>query len=97
MTAVCWPGAAESANISKPPHVQHEAELTQAVVRYVCDTRKWPVSSFTVQLRGLDGKLFVFWVLFKGEDFHSVGGGGKSFEALVNPASKHVEKELHFQ
>jgi hypothetical protein len=41
--------------------------------------------------------MLVFWVLYKGDNIHTPGGGGKSFEALLNPDTKHVEKELHFE
>jgi hypothetical protein len=93
----CSPGSSDAQPQTPQMHVQNEAELTKVVADYVRHTRGWADGSYTVQLNSRDGKMLVFWVLYKGDNLHIPGGGGKSFEALLNPDTKRVEKELRFQ
>ena len=93
----CSPESSDAQPSAAKMHVQNEADLTRIIVDYVRHTRGWPDNSFTVQLNSRDGKLLVFWVLHKGDNLHTPGGGGKSFEALLNPDTKRVERELRFQ
>ncbi|MBN9533878.1 MAG: hypothetical protein J0H10_11015 [Alphaproteobacteria bacterium] len=69
-----------------------------AVTRYVEKTRGWKKDQYTISLRHKDGKLWHFWVYFKGAHTPgSVGNDGKSFDAVLNIDTHRVEKELHFQ
>ncbi|HEY5048857.1 MAG TPA: hypothetical protein VII49_12650 [Rhizomicrobium sp.] len=93
----CSPNSSSAQSSATQMYAQNEAELGKIVVEYVQKTRGWSNDSYSVQLNGRDGEMLVFWVIFKGDDIRIPGGGGKSFEALVDPKTRHVEKELRFQ
>ena len=59
------------------------------VADYVRHTKGWANDTYTVQFNRRDGKMLVFWVLYKSDNFRTPGGGGgKSFAAILNPDTK---------
>jgi hypothetical protein len=92
----CSPGASDAEPAVPQLHLQNEAEFVTIVADYVRHTRGWADDGYTVRFNRRDSKMLVFWVLYNGNPPRQAGGG-ESFEAHLNPDTKRIEKELHFQ
>jgi hypothetical protein len=86
------------AQASGPPHVEHEADDVQAIVKYVRNSRGWPDGSYEVDFVGKDGDNLIFSVAYSRGDnaTNFVGNEGDSFKVLFNPKTGKVERELYF-
>jgi hypothetical protein len=86
------------AQASGPPHVEHEADYIQAIVKYVRNSRGWPDSSYVVTFYGKDGDNLIFSVDYgRGDNATNfVGNEGDSFKVLFNPKTGKVEHEMYF-
>jgi hypothetical protein len=86
------------AQASGPPHVEHETDYIQSIIKYVRNTRGWPDSSYTIEFYGKDGDDLIFSVGYDRSDnaTNFVGNEGDSFKVLFNPKSNKVERELYF-
>ena len=91
------PGVA-LAQASGPPHIAHEADYVQSIVKYVRNSRGWPDNSYTVEFYGKDGDSLIFSVEYQRGDNSTnfVGNEGDSFKVLFNPKTSKVERELYF-
>jgi len=86
------------AQASGPPHVEHEADYLQIVVKYVRNSRGWPDSSYSVVFYGKDGDNLIFAIDYGRGDSSTnfVGNEGDSFKVLLNPKTGKVEREMYF-
>ncbi len=86
------------AQASGPPHVEHEADYIQMVVKYVRSSRGWPDGSYTIDFYSKDGDNLIFAVAYGRGDSATnfVGNEGDSFKVLLNPKTRKVEREMYF-
>ncbi len=86
------------AQVSGPPHIEHEADYVKAIIAYVRNSRGWPDSSYTVNFYGKDGDDLVFSVDYGRGDSAStlVVNEGDSFKVLINTKTMKVEREMYF-
>ncbi len=90
--------AVAQAQASGPPHIDHEADYVQMVVKYVRSSRGWPDGSYTVDFYAKDGDNLIFSVAYGRGDSSTnfVGNEGDSFKVLLDPKRKKVEREMYF-
>ena len=86
------------AQASGPPHIAHEADYIQAIVKYIRNSRGWPDNSYTVEFYGKDGDNLIFSIGYDRGDnaTNFVGNEGDSFKVLFNPKTSKVEREMYF-
>ena len=86
------------AQASGPPHIEHETDYIQMVVKYVRSSRGWPDSSYAIEFYGKDGDNLIFSVEYSRGDnaTNFVGNEGDSFKVLLNPKTGKVEREMYF-
>jgi len=86
------------AQASGPPHIEHEADYIQSIIKYVRNTRGWPDSSYTIEYYGKEGDDLIFSVGYDRGDnaTNFVGNEGDSFKVLFNPKTNTVEREMYF-
>jgi hypothetical protein len=92
----CSPTNSNAQSSEVHNNTEHETRATKAVADYVRKTRGWPDDTYTLQYKGRERTALIFWVLYK-TDKAIPGGGGNSFEVLLNPETDEVERELRFQ
>lgn len=67
------------------------------IKRYVAAKKGWKESDYKIEWIRLEEQCFVYKVTYLADLSVPYPGGGKSFEAYVDPIKREVVKEMRFQ
>lgn len=78
---------------------ENETEFKKIIEDYVLRTKGWMKESYTIAFLSKENENLHFLVEYVWPEDHPIfpGDDGKSFVAVINPDTKHVEEELGLQ